>query len=131
MAPVMKIRFGSCGVVIAAGVILFTLGSAPAARASCGHYVSFGGQQKTQPESAGKQDRPAPIHPAPCSGPRCSQGQPPLTPPPAAPPSLENDRWSLPWLGQAPPADSHCWFGSDPVPAHPLASRSPVYHPPR
>jgi hypothetical protein len=127
----MKIRLQHSRVMIAAGVMLFTLGSASAARAGCGHYVSIRGEQKLPPDLTSGQDLPAPFHPVPCSGPRCSQGQPPMTPPPAVAVSSENDRESLPWLATVAAADSRRWLMFDSAPMRPLGSHSAIYHPPR
>jgi hypothetical protein len=115
--------------LLAAGVTFLTLGSAPSARAGCGDYVHMGGH-RMQPETKTGQIPSLPT-PLPCSGPRCSQGQPPITPPPAAPVPVENDRWSLPRFAETPPNDSLCWIAFDDADSRPLNRQSSVYHPPR
>jgi hypothetical protein len=105
-----------------------SVGAAPsAARASCGDYVHVGEtpSENAKPEQARPKPEPAP---QPCTGPRCSRGDVPMTAPVSAPTAHE-------WACPMPPAlldpdgeSAVCLAWQDrPVSGLPLS----VYHPPR
>ena len=112
----------------AAGVLLALLAVgvvAPAARASCGDYVTIGGRLAETPAH--------PAHspgPAPCSGPLCSRHVPQPTPTPLAPAPERGDQWGC--VPAAPVAEDEA-FAPMPadVPGHPVRQGLTVYHPPR
>jgi len=134
MSPLTRNPWARHGTGLLLAALAGLLCAPVAARAACGDYVVIGG-----PHPAAAHPRhvapDSPAHPArdpaPCSGPLCSRGTPPLPVPPAPPAPTQAEQWGCipaPLLVAA--AGPAVWL-DDPAPAHPVRRGGGVYHPPR
>jgi hypothetical protein len=120
------VRVTTAAVLLAAGVLL----SPGRAAASCGDYVTIGGQPAHAMPASG--DAPAVAPRPPCSGPNCSNRQnSPVAPlqAPVTPPTDPKQLDARPGDADAPDAGRRLWF-AEPS-GRPVRTSTSIFHPPR
>jgi hypothetical protein len=124
-----------------AGVLLAWMAAPRAAHASCGNHATV--LPRTDGLSASETGtafpdllsdllrHPAPLPQAPCQGPGCSEGHPPLLPAPSTAPTLDDDRWGQGFLARLVADTESDLLPLSLTPARPVRGGCSIFHPPR